>query len=424
MEQEQADQLKTQSEENNGKIKGYLVHAGLFILTLITTTLAGAEWSFQRMLFYTDPAMSWEDFLGGFSFSFPFLLALTVHEFGHYFTAKYYQVRVTLPYYIPVWFGFIGMPSIGTMGAFIRIKDAITSRKIFFDIGIAGPLAGFVVAIGVLFYGFTHLPAPDEIFDIHPEYLAFGEDYQDYVYSADTIIYKEDLQFLDQETLSQLEDSIVFDSSRPQIKLGNNLLFIFFTNYVADDPEMVPNPYEIYHFPWLLAGYLILLFTAINLIPVGQLDGGHVLYGLIGYKKHRTASAVIFIAFVFYTGLGLVNPHLFNEQVTWGIPNFIIEIGFYLFFLYYTFYSLSPDKKTRWIVSLSVLASQLLLLYFFPTLKGSSGWLLFAFLIGRFLGVYHPPALFDQPLDLKRQVLGWIALIIFVISFSPSIFVS
>lgn len=72
-------------------------------------------------------------------------------------------------------FGFFSLvPSIGTMGAFIRIKGAVTTRKEYFDIGVAGPLAGFIVAMGVLYYGFTHLPAPEYIFTIHPEYKVFG----------------------------------------------------------------------------------------------------------------------------------------------------------------------------------------------------------------------------------------------------------
>ena len=116
-------------------------------------------------------------------YSIPFLTILTVHEFGHYLTAKYHNVKVTLPFYIPLWLGFIPLPfTIGTAGAFIRIKEMIHSRKQYFDIGIAGPLAGFVVAVLVLTYGFTHLPPPEYIFEIHPEYKEYGLNYEDYVY--------------------------------------------------------------------------------------------------------------------------------------------------------------------------------------------------------------------------------------------------
>ena len=74
-------------------------------------------------------------------------------------------------FFIPAWFGFLGAPSLGTLGAVIRMKGFVNSRKKFFDIGVAGPLAGFVVALGVLFYGFLNLPPADYIYEVHPEYL-------------------------------------------------------------------------------------------------------------------------------------------------------------------------------------------------------------------------------------------------------------
>jgi membrane-associated protease RseP (regulator of RpoE activity) len=390
----------------------------LFLVTIVTTTLAGAEWSFNRMLFWTDPPMSWEDFLRGFNFSIPFLLALTVHEFGHYFASRHYKVAVTLPYYIPFWFGFIGLPSLGTMGAFIRIKEAIRSRQIFFDIGIAGPLAGFVVALGILYYGFTNLPEREYIFEIHPEYKIFGDDYEQFVYSIDTVFYKENLDYLDQATLNRLPDTIQFSSDLAITKLGKNLLFSFYEHNVAPDAELVPNPHEIIHYPWLFAGYMVLFFTAINLIPIGQLDGGHVLYGLIGYKRHRVVSLVLFIIFVFYASLGIINPHQFNDDFSY-IWNLIVII----FLLYLTFYSVSSNWQNRLLLALAVLAVQMAVLYFFPLIEGYNFWMVFAFLIGRFLGVYHPPALEDRPLNTPRKILGWITLIIFIISFSPQVFV-
>ena len=140
----------------NSDQKRVLLQLGLFILTFITTTLAGAEWAYGRSVFAKDYA--WSDFVSGLEFSIPFLLILTVHEFGHYFVARYHKVKVTLPYYLP-------MPplpfSIGTMGALIRIKEKIYSKKQNFDIGIAGPLAGFATALIILFYAFTHLPEPE-----------------------------------------------------------------------------------------------------------------------------------------------------------------------------------------------------------------------------------------------------------------------
>ena len=119
--------------------KEILIHSSLFVITFITTTLAGTEWTYGKSVLM--PGYSWNDFLSGMSYSIPCLLILTVHEFGHYFTAIYHRVRTTLPYYIP-------LPPlslmIGTMGALIRLKGKVTSKQQHFDIGIAGPLAGFI----------------------------------------------------------------------------------------------------------------------------------------------------------------------------------------------------------------------------------------------------------------------------------------
>ena len=161
----------------NSDQKRVLLQLGLFIITFITTTLAGAEWTYGRSIF--APNYSWSDFISGLEFSIPFLLILTVHEFGHYFVARYHKIKVSLPYYLP-------MPplpfSIGTMGALIRLREKVYSKKQNFDIGLAGPLAGFVTALVILFYGFTHLPEPEYIFQIHPEYEQYGLSYADYVY--------------------------------------------------------------------------------------------------------------------------------------------------------------------------------------------------------------------------------------------------
>lgn len=98
--------------------KEILIHASLFAVTFVTTTLAGAEWTYGRSIFMPD--YSWADFYSGMSYSVPFLLILTVHEFGHYVTAIHYKVKTTLPYFIP-------LPPItfmfGTMGALIRLKE-------------------------------------------------------------------------------------------------------------------------------------------------------------------------------------------------------------------------------------------------------------------------------------------------------------
>ncbi len=369
--------------EESKNTKKLLIHLLLFTITLLCTTLAGAEWIFGKSVFYGDTILTTSELLAGLYFSVPFLGILTFHEFGHYFAAKYYKVNVTLPYYIPLWLGFLPYPSIGTLGAFIRIKGIIHSRKQFFDIGIAGPLAGFVVAVAILFYGFTHLPEPEYIYQIHPEYQEYGLGYADKVYTENEI----------------------------NFVVGDNLLFLFFKNYIAD-PERVPNNYEMYHFPWLFAGYLALFFTALNLIPIGQLDGGHVIYGLFGFRRSRIISRVLFLIMVLISGVGMVPSGMLDL-------NFLINTVFYLLFLFLAFYHFEADLRKRillvvWVMIVQIFASQ-----YFPVISDYGIYMVFAFLLGRFLGIEHPKALIDEPLDLKRKILGWFALFVFIISFTP-----
>jgi len=362
--------------------KRVLLQLGLFILTFITTTLAGAEWAYGRSVFAPDYA--WSDFVSGLEFSIPFLLILTVHEFGHYFVARYHKVKVTLPYYLP-------MPplpfSIGTMGALIRIKEKIYSKKQNFDIGIAGPLAGFAAALIILFYAFTHLPEPEYIFQIHPEYEQYGLSYADHVYE------------------NQNENIV-------DITIGKNLLFLFFEKFVAD-PDRMPNPHEIMHYPLILAGFLSLVFTFLNLLPIGQLDGGHVSYGLFGFKIHRIIASVIFVAFLFYAGIGVVTPRDSPDDLLFWVPG---AIGF----LYLALSGLGFSKRDTLMYALIMFAALFVLSWLFPNLQGYSGWLVFGFLIGRFIGIQHPPSEIQEPLDTKRIILGWLSLIIFVICFTPA----
>jgi membrane-associated protease RseP (regulator of RpoE activity) len=371
----------------------HLIQLLLFFITLGTTTLAGAEWLFGSSFLGAFRPMGWPQFWAGLQFSLPFLGVLTVHEFGHYFTARANRVRVSLPYYLPLWLGI--STTIGTLGAFIRIRERIRSNRQYFDIGIAGPLAGFVAALGLLWYGFTHLPPPEYIFTIHPEYQQFGLKYFQYVYR------------------------------NPQpgtVQLGDNLLFYFFKTYVATDPARVPNPFEIIHYPYLFAGYLALFFTALNLIPIGQLDGGHILYGLLGERGHRLVSPVLFVGFVFYAGLGQFRFSDFDLRTTeaglyqWGY------LLIYLGVLFWTFSRLHENRLLLLMLAAGVVLGQLTLAYFVPGIEGYVGFLPFMLILGRFLGVYHPPAAIERPLDPKRRVLGWLALLIFVLCFSPKPF--
>ncbi|MBB6612615.1 site-2 protease family protein [Pontibacter sp. Tf4] len=417
----------------------YGLHLLLFIVTCLTTTIAGAEWMTDR-LFFVGPegltwtgTFTWAEVLAGLYFSVPFLGVLTVHEFGHYFTARHYKTRVTLPYYIPLWFGITA--AIGTMSAFIRIKSRIYSRQQFFDIGIAGPLAGFIVAIPLLWYGFTHLPAPEHIFTIHPEYRQFGLDYAAHVY----------------------------EQTMGNFSLGKNLLFVFFEQYVANGP--VPNAYEIIHYPLLFAGYLALFFTALNLLPIGQLDGGHILYGLLGSKRFNRLSPVFFSFFILYAGLGVVSPHntpLWSDELLfffvpftyWAFRKLIADrrysmsAALLMLMLQYSLATTLPDWAGYiWVwptyalylvfvlqpavpklpfavyAAIVILVVQFFISFLFPGADGYSGWLLYGLLLSRVMGLFHPSCPNERPITPLRKALGILAFVIFILCFTPTPFI-
>jgi membrane-associated protease RseP (regulator of RpoE activity) len=353
----------------------------LFLLTLISTTLAGAEWTNSKSIYMKG--YTWSDFFSGFHYSIPFLGILTVHELGHYFMAKYHKVNATLPYYLPLPpFPF----SIGTMGAVIRLRSKVYSKKQNFDIGLAGPLAGFVAALVVLFYGFTHLPEPEYIFKIHPNYEQYGLSYAEHVYND----------------LPPMTD----------VFLGKSILFTLFEKFVGD-PARVPNPHELMHYPYLFAGFLSLVFMCLNLLPIGQLDGGHVVYGLFGFRIHRIIATIAFFILLLYAGIGVIDLSMDPNDLT-------LWIGGSFVFLYLSLFGLGLPVKDTLMYAVLILAFMIVVSWMFPTAHGYDPWLVFIFILGRFIGIQHPPSEIEEPLDSKRIVLGWIALVIFVISFSPA----
>lgn len=369
----------------NPERKTILIQAVLFLVTLVTTTLAGSELCYGKSILSGNYTLN--DFLQGMNYSVPFLFILSVHEFGHYFTARYHRVRSSLPYYIPFYFPILFPFSIGTFGALIRLKEQVPSLKKNFDIGIAGPLAGFFAALIVLVWGFTHLPPPEYIFSIHPDYQQYGMEYAKFVYQA-----------------GYLKGG--FD-----ISIGNNLLFDLLSSLLAD-PSRMPNPHEVIHYPWLLAGYLSLVFTALNLMPIGQLDGGHVTYGLFGSKGHRWIAVSVFVVFVFFAGLGTVHPGIPSDEMLFSVP-------LYIGFLFFTLKGLKLYWQNTLIFALTIFILQYAVAWLFPQTVGFGSWLLFAFLLGRFIGIYHPKAQIEEPLSAGRKILGWLALIILITCFTP-----
>ena len=364
------------------KPKDYLLHGGLLLVTLVTTTLAGGEWIYGKSILASgEAALTWTYFIKSMHFSIPFIGILLVHELGHLFTSLYHNVRCTLPFFIPGWLGFLGSPSLGTFGAIIQMKGWVTSRKKYFDIGIAGPLAGFLLALGVLTYGLLTLPPATYLLEIHPEYA--DPNFQGY---GDEVL---------------------------EFELGDNLLFWAMGELLAD-PQRLPQLSELIHYPYLFAGYLALFFTALNLLPIGQLDGGHVLFGLFP-RYHSKISLVMFTLFLAFAGLGIIRPSL-------PLAELVMRIPLYLGFLYLCLTKSGLSQLNRVSLAVSLGAVQYLISFFYPTMEGYQGWLFFAFLLGRVMGLVHPEVPGNHSLDTKRKVLGWIALLIFILCFSPQPF--
>lgn len=366
--------------------KIHVVQLMLFILTFILTTISGAEWRYSKSLFY-GASMDIVEIYGGLVYSISFLAFLTAHEFGHYFVALRNNVKVTLPFYIPMYLGFLTLPSIGSMGAFISIREKVKSRRAYFDIGVAGPLAGFVVAIVILLIGFFTLPPLEYLFEIHPEYIPLGKNYSEYVPSSG-------------------ETGMVF-------KFGSNLLFQILESVLPYDAEFYPFENEVIHYPLLMVAYLAFFFTAINLLPIGQLDGGHIIYGLFGQKYHSIISRIFYIGFLFYAGLGFIKPGVFDFSF------FAWSFG-YIYFLYVCLFNVNTERQSRLMIAVVIFTLQYVITYIIPGIEGYSGWLLMGLIIGRFIGIDHPESEDERPLDLKRKIIGFISIAIFILCFSPT----
>lgn len=359
------------------------LHIFLFLVTVVTTLIAGYEWTTGKIFFEGKEPLS-NRFSQGIPYAFGFLLFLTVHEFGHYFMSKKYGIRATLPYYIPM---YVGSMSIGSMGAVIRLKEPCTTRTQFFDIGIAGPLAGLVIGLALMFYGYATLPPESHIFLIHPEYAKYGgfptqEEYHNIPYA---------------------------------LKLGKPLLFRI-TELFISDTVAIPPPQEIMHYPHLFTAWLALFFTALNLIPVGQLDGGHVIYGLFGAKGHYWISRVIVLIMILYGGVDFLN---FKNSAS--IEEIILNSGIYLLLLIAILTKLYGWRNLqKWLpVTFAIITFHLVFTLWFPSFRGYSGYMMFATIIVRFLGIQHPVAPDDTPISKNRKILGWITLFVFILCISP-----
>ncbi len=330
--------------------KKYAIHILLFVITFFTTTLAGVQWLMKD---FTNPA----NWVYGLSYSIPLLLFLSAHEFGHYFAAKYHNVKATLPYYIPIFLPFF--VNFGTFGAVIKTQSPIPNRKALFDIGVAGPIAGFIVSLGILIYGLYNLPPIDYIYSIHPEYL------------------------------TQYNGAIPGNG----LHFGDTLLYFILSELFANPNGFLPPMNEIYHYPFLCVGWFGLFVTALNLIPIGQLDGGHITYAMFGNQHRKIARSAWWLMFM----MGL--------------------------------FSLLGGLETLLREDMNNTAFELMKLLIYPPLKfirenlpwlysSWEGWLIWAIITKFFIKLDHPPIYDSEELSPGRKKLGWIAILILISSFS------
>jgi len=375
----------------------YGLHSVLLLATFVTTTLAGAEHVTNRHWLGAPPgqAATLADFWKGIPYSLSFLAFLLTHEFGHYFAARWHKVRTSLPFAIPVFIPVPGVFNIGSFGAVIRIRDRPDSTRKYFDIGVAGPLAGFVVALGLLVYGFLTLPPLDYLYEMNPLYRELGH----------------------VPTLRELLEINVGHGNGQLFVVGHNLLYDGLA-YLLADPARMPSQAEILHYPFLFAGFLTLFFTALNLLPIGQLDGGHVTYGLFGRRIAGIVSRATVLLLIVYGGTGIVNVQDFYAPgFSFGVWGMLV--GIYLLFLFFVISRILPDVRHTALAVGAVLLLQQLVVWVAPTQSVYPLWLLYAFLAVRVIRLDHPVALVEAPLSRGRKAIGWLALVIFVLCFTP-----
>jgi len=330
-----ANQLFDRREAMRPTARTWAKHIALLLFAFFTMTIAGVLYTFgiiTDFLHFQEPQTSTEifnllislpssyaqlifstiqrlltdfrTFQYGVSFSVSLLAILTAHEAGHYIACRLYGVDATLPYFIPL------PPLIGpagTLGAFIKIVSPMPSRRAVFDIGVAGPIAGFVALIPILIFGLLTME------QVSPEKAAVVQD---------------GLYFID-PLFTQLLAKII----------GVNLSLGLFN-------------------PFLAASWLGMLITSLNLIPSGQLDGGHAIYAVFGKKIH------------FWTG-----------RIAFALMSVISLLGWFFY--------------------------------------GSPSGFLFAILLAVMMRIRHPEPLDETPLDFKRKIIAVLTLLIFILCFVP-----
>lgn len=246
------------------------VNLVMFLLTVWSVLFTGALMAYSESHPYMDPAQLTQLALQrpwpGWPFAVSLLAILLAHEFGHYFAGRWHKTAVTLPYFIPFPFGILG-----TMGAFIQMKELPKNRRVLLDIGIAGPLAGLVVAIPVTLYGLSisklgvvsgGFLEGNSILYLLLKYITFGR---------------------------LLPEPLTYHGLPP---------VLYWLQYFFTGRPVPLGGTDVYISMVAMAGWAGILVTALNLIPVGQLDGGHVFYVLFGRYTDRVRPVILAVLFL------------------------------------------------------------------------------------------------------------------------------
>ena len=315
------------------------VNVILFILTVLSMMLTRVE-AIPETVLGRDTSIilfMFQHILSGWPFALSMMAILFAHEMGHYIMCRYYNVPATLPFFIPAPL----ISPLGTLGAFIAMRGIPKNKRVLFDVGVAGPLAGLVIAIPVLFIGLSlsHLGT---------------------------------IQHTTPGTMSMLEGNslfylfskyVMFGKLLPEPASMNGLSpAIYWLRYFLTAQPIPFNGLDVQIHNVALAGWAGLLVTALNLVPVGTLDGGHVAYGLFGEKARK----------IFPVAIGAL-------------------------------------------IALSILPSLLTL----SLAAFNSSWLLWVFILFWLGNVRTQPLDDITPLDGKRRALGLFLLVLFILLFTP-----
>jgi membrane-associated protease RseP (regulator of RpoE activity) len=258
------------------KEKSIWINISLLIATIITTIITGSllnmgHSEIQSVTNILDIFNINNLFSGTMFFALPLMSILFVHEMGHYFTSKKHGIKTSLPFFLPIPPILPGF-NIGTFGALISSSDPMPNKKALFDVGISGPLAGFIIAIPVTAIG-----------------------------------------------IATSEIAPISDFSSGEVILGSSFLFIILSNMI----HTIPEGFALNLNSTAFAGWVGLLITSINLLPAGQLDGGHIFRAVLGEKQKYVGWIAVFImiftgwtffAIIIVLMMGMMHPPPLNDD--------------------------------------------------------------------------------------------------------------